>query len=91
LIAFSKQRVAVTSVKNHKRQRRNRQTRKVANAKVCNRFTNLTAPHLTCIMIGLYLLFGCYELWRLQRWRLRFLALSNAFQNSKKFINLIDF
>jgi len=25
-----------------------------------------------------YLLFGGYELWRLLRWRLRFLAISNA-------------
>ena len=35
-------RVAVISAKNHKRQRRNRQTRKVANAKGFNRNTNLT-------------------------------------------------
>jgi len=35
-------RVAVISAKNHKRQRRKRQTRKVANAKSLNRNTNLT-------------------------------------------------
>jgi len=35
-------RVAVISAKNHKRQRRKRQTRKVANAKGLNRNTNLT-------------------------------------------------
>ena len=39
--------VAVISAKNHKRQRRNRQTRKVANAKGLNRNTNLTSPNLT--------------------------------------------
>ena len=35
-------RVAVISAKNHKRQRRKRQTRKVANTKGLNRNTNLT-------------------------------------------------
>ena len=44
--------VAVISAKNHERQRRKRQsvtakTRKVANAKVLNRNTNLTEPNLT--------------------------------------------
>jgi len=49
--------VAVTSAKTRKRQKsqaptlqtpvRNRQTRKVANAKVLNRSTNLTYPNLT--------------------------------------------
>jgi len=34
-------RVAVISAKNHKRQRRKRQTKKVANAKGLNRITNL--------------------------------------------------
>jgi len=34
--------VAVISAKNHKRQRRKRQMRKVANAKRLNRNTNLT-------------------------------------------------
>jgi len=33
-------------------------------------------------MIGLPI-FGGYELWRLRRWRLRFLALSNASQRFK--------
>ena len=41
-LSFLKKGVAVISAKNHKRQRRNRQTRKVANAKVLNRNTNLT-------------------------------------------------
>jgi len=43
-------RVAVISAKNHKRQRRKRQSvtaRKVANAKVLNRNTNLNKPNLT--------------------------------------------
>ena len=35
-------RVAVIRAKNHKRQRRKRQTRKVGNAKGLNRNTNLT-------------------------------------------------
>jgi len=39
---LSHERVAVISAKNHKRQRRKRQTRKVANAKGLNRNTNLT-------------------------------------------------
>jgi len=52
----------------HKRQKlqapiRNRQTRKVANAKVRNRYTNPT---------NAYLSFCGHELWRLRRWRLRF-------------------
>jgi len=37
-----KRRVAVISAKNHKRQRRKRQTRKVANAKGLSRNNNLT-------------------------------------------------
>jgi len=38
--------VAVISAKNHKRPRRKRQSRKVANAKGLNRNANLTQPNL---------------------------------------------
>ena len=56
----------------HQRQKpqapiRNRQTREVANAKVRNRCANLT-----------YIMIGLPIIWRLRRWRLWFLALSNA-------------
>jgi len=47
LIKAILKRVAVISAKKHKALIRNRQTRKVANAKVHNRNTNLTYPNLT--------------------------------------------
>ena len=63
----------------HKRQKpqapiRNRQTRKVANAEVLNRNTNLTYTNIgVCDFARLAI-----TDWRLRRWRLWFLALSNA-------------
>ena len=63
---------------------RNLQTRKVANAKGLNRNNNLTYPNLTWPNLT-YTNFGVCDFprlaitdWRLRRWRLWFLALSDA-------------
>ena len=53
---------------------RNRQTRKVANAKGLNRNTNLTYTDFGVCDFSRWALTD----WRLRRWRLWFLALSNA-------------
>ena len=56
---------------------RNHQTIKVANAKVRNRYTDQTLSNLTYIIIGIPIIRQLRTL-AFARWRMRFLALSNA-------------
>ena len=79
--------VAVISAKNHKRQCRKRQSvtakrEKSQTPKVLPAILtlpNLTKPNLTQPIRTLT--FATFLVWRLRRWRLWFLALSNAPQN----------